>query len=39
VVDGLALLFRDRNHCEESYRSERERLQSPPELRSDNHPS
>ena len=31
VVD--ALLFFDKNHCEESYKSELLRLQCPPELR------
>jgi hypothetical protein len=38
MVDAVALLFRDKIHCEESYRSEQLRLQCPPELRSpDNH--
>ena len=33
VIDIVALLFRDKNHCEASYRSEMLRLQSPPETR------
>lgn len=33
VVDALALIFRDKDHCEASYRSEQLRLQSPPEVR------
>ena len=33
IVDGLALLFRDENHCRESYESERLGRQLPPELR------
>lgn len=31
LVDGI--LFWDKNHCRESYESEREGRQSPPELR------
>lgn len=33
VVDGLARIFGDRNHCRESYESERLGRQLPPELR------
>ncbi len=33
VIDIVALLFRDKNHCEVSYQSELLRLQSPPETR------
>ena len=34
LIDGIALhIFRDPNHCEESYTSERTGLQLPPELR------
>ena len=33
VVDAVALLFRDPNHCEVSYQSEEKRLQCPPGLR------
>ena len=33
VIDVVALLFRDKNHCEVSYQSELLRLQCPPELR------
>jgi hypothetical protein len=33
VVDLPARIFRDKNHCEASYRSEQLRLQCPPELR------
>ena len=36
VIDGGALIFRDKNHCEASYRSEVLRLQSPPEERDKN---
>ena len=35
IVDVVAKLLGDANHCESSYRSERLRLQSPPELRQD----
>lgn len=31
IVDGL--MFFDPNHCKESYESEKNRLQEPPELR------
>ena len=33
LLDGVALLFLDRDHCEKSYQSEMRRLQSPPEYR------
>ena len=33
VIDALALVFRDRNHCEESYLSEALGRQLPPEYR------
>ena len=39
AIDGLAMLFGDKNHCEASfdclraYEGERKRLQCPPELR------
>ena len=33
AVDAIALLFMDRDHCKESYESERLRRQMPPELR------
>ncbi|MGE9985371.1 pseudouridine synthase [Desulfovibrio sp. SGI.169] len=33
LIDGAARLFGDRNHCKESYESERLGRQSPPELR------
>lgn len=33
LIDGLALLFGDRDHCRESYESERTGRQLPPELR------
>ena len=33
AIDGLANLFGDENHCETSFKSERLRLQAPPETR------
>ena len=33
IIDALALIFRDKNHCYESYVSERIGRQLPPELR------
>lgn len=33
LVDGLALLFGDKDHCRASYESERQGRQLPPELR------
>lgn len=33
MVDGLARIFGDRDHCRESYESERLGRQLPPELR------
>lgn len=33
LIDLVALLFLDAHHCEKSYQSERDRLQSPPEYR------
>ena len=33
LVDGLALIFGDENHCLESYKSEVEGRQLPPEMR------
>ena len=33
AIDGLAMLFGDKNHCEASFDSERLRLQAPPEAR------
>ena len=33
LIDRLALIFRDENHCRESYESERQGRQLPPELR------
>ena len=33
AIDGLANLFSDENHCETSFKSERLRLQAPPETR------
>ena len=33
LIDKIALLFRDKNHCYESYVSERIGRQLPPELR------
>lgn len=32
-VDWIAYCLGDKNHCEESYKSEKNRLQSPPEER------
>ena len=37
LIDGLALIFGDRDHCRESYESERLGRQLPPKLRSDRH--
>lgn len=33
ILDRIALLFRDKNHCYESYKSEELRRQLPPEFR------
>ena len=33
IIDKIALLFGDKNHCEESFISEREGRQLPPEAR------
>ena len=33
VIDRIALLFNDPNHCQDSYKSERLGRQLPPELR------
>lgn len=33
ILDKIALCFGDYNHCYESYKSEQERRQMPPELR------
>lgn len=33
LIDGLALILDDRDHCRESFESERLGRQSPPELR------
>lgn len=33
VIDVLALVFGDKDHCRESYESERTRAQAPPEAR------
>lgn len=33
LIDGLALIFGDKDHCRESYESERLGRQLPPELR------
>lgn len=37
LIDGLALILGDRDHCRESFGSERLGRQLPPELRSDRH--
>ena len=33
ILDKIALCFNDYDHCYESYKSEQERRQMPPELR------
>lgn len=33
LLDGLALIFGDKDHCRESYESERQGRQLPPEVR------
>ena len=33
LIDTLALLFGDVDHCRQAYESERQRLQAPPETR------
>lgn len=37
LIDGLALILGDRDHCRESFESERLGRQLPPELRIDRH--
>ena len=39
IIDGLALLFLDRDHCFQSYISERRRMQLPPALRRQKYPN
>ena len=34
IIDGIALLFNDRDHCRQSFESERLGRQLPPEARS-----
>lgn len=36
LLDGLALIFGDKNHCRKSFESERLGRQLPPELRREN---